>query len=226
MLAALSFKHIDVLTDNQAVAYLCTKSHFSKTDTRLVKFLAKFNCCASRIRKTRKNTRRSVGAGWQKDRLRDQFCNLSIDKSGRHGPTKIGWSQQLHPVCSPKEFFPSQVTLLLLLFAGTIFCEFLRFGKNRKIKYPQKFLPTHQAPWCVYHHKLRDVFHFGSCIIILFRSSLPFLFFLYVPSRPRKIDRLYYYGLGTRFGASRPFDHARSIAFRTFLRHFPAPVWD
>ena len=36
-------------------------------------------------------------------------------------------------------------TLLLLLFAGTVFCEFLRFGKNRKIKYPQKFLPTHQA---------------------------------------------------------------------------------
>ena len=36
-------------------------------------------------------------------------------------------------------------TLLLLLFAGTIFCEFLRFGKNRKFKYPQKFLPTHQA---------------------------------------------------------------------------------
>ena len=35
------------------------------------------------------------------------------------------------------------LTLLLLLFAGTIFCEFLRFGKNRKIKYPQKFLPTH-----------------------------------------------------------------------------------
>ena len=28
-------------------------------------------------------------------------------------------------------------TLLLLLFAGTIFCEFLRFGKNRKIKYPK-----------------------------------------------------------------------------------------
>ena len=43
--------------------------------------------------------------------------------------------------------FPPEIaaTLLLLLFAGTIFCEFLRFGKNRKIKYPQKFLPTHQA---------------------------------------------------------------------------------
>ena len=36
-------------------------------------------------------------------------------------------------------------TLLLLLFAGTVFCEFLRFGKIRKIKYPQKFLPTYQG---------------------------------------------------------------------------------
>ena len=33
--------------------------------------------------------------------------------------------------------------LLLLLFAGTIFCDFNR--KNRKIKYPQNFLPTHRA---------------------------------------------------------------------------------
>ena len=39
------------------------------------------------------------------------------------------------------------------------------------------------------------------------------------------IDRLYYYGPGTRFGASRPFDHARSIAFCTFLRHFLGPAW-
>ena len=45
--------------------------------------------------------------------------------------------------------FLSRITLLLLLFAVTIFCEFLRFGKNRKIKYPQKFLPTYQAPWCI-----------------------------------------------------------------------------
>ena len=37
------------------------------------------------------------------------------------------------------------ITLMLLLFAGTIFCEFLRFWKNRKIKYPQKFLPTHRT---------------------------------------------------------------------------------
>ena len=51
-------------------------------------------------------------------------------------------------------------TLLLLLFAGTIFCEFLRFGKNRKIKYPQKILPTYQAPWCICHIKLRDDFPF------------------------------------------------------------------
>ena len=42
------------------------------------------------------------------------------------------------------------------------------------------------------------------------------------------IDRLYYYGLGTRFGASRPFDHgihARSIAFCTFRRHFLGQAW-
>ena len=36
------------------------------------------------------------------------------------------------------------------------------------------------------------------------------------------IDRLYYYGLGTRFGASRPFEHARSIDFCTFWRTFLA----
>ena len=65
-------------------------------------------------------------------------------------------------------------TLLLLFFAGTIFCEFLRFGKNRKNKYPQNFLPTHLALWCMYNHKLRDVCHFGTCIIILFWSFLPF----------------------------------------------------
>ena len=58
-------------------------------------------------------------------------------------------------------------TLLLLLFAGTIFCEFLRFGKNRKNKYPQKLLPTYLALWYMYYHKLRDVCHFGTCIIIL-----------------------------------------------------------
>ena len=39
------------------------------------------------------------------------------------------------------------------------------------------------------------------------------------------IDRLYYYSPGTRFGASRPFDHARSIAFCTFLRHFLGVAW-
>ena len=40
-------------------------------------------------------------------------------------------------------------TLMLLLFAGTIFCEFLRFWKNRKIKYPQKFLSTHRTLWLI-----------------------------------------------------------------------------
>ena len=39
------------------------------------------------------------------------------------------------------------------------------------------------------------------------------------------IDRLFYYGPGTRFGASRPFDCARSIAFCTFLRHFLCLAW-
>ena len=77
--------------------------------------------------------------------------------------------------------------LLLLLFAGTIFCEFLRFGKNRKIKYPQKFLPTYQAPWCIYNHKLRDDFPFWirHNLSLLIISAFPF--FLPVPSRARKV---------------------------------------
>ena len=76
---------------------------------------------------------------------------------------------RLHQFCLP-------FTLLLLLFAGTIFCEFLRFGKNCKIKYPQNFLPTH-------------IWHCGDgwpllerMLIILFWSFLPFLFFFPVPS--------------------------------------------
>ena len=69
-------------------------------------------------------------------------------------------------------------TLLLLLFAGIIFCEFLRFGKNRKIKYPQKFLPTYQAPWFIYNHKLRDdypfwIMHNLSLLIVSAFSFLP-----------------------------------------------------
>ena len=83
-------------------------------------------------------------------------------------------------------------TLLLLLFAGTIFCEFLRFGKNRKIKYPQKFLPTHLALWCKYNHKLRDVCHFRACIIILFWSFMPFLFLFPLPSRACESDVWWY----------------------------------
>ena len=42
---------------------------------------------------------------------------------------------------------------------------------------------------------------------------------------PVGIVRLYYYSPGTRFGASRPFDHTRSIAFCTFLRHFLGLAW-
>ena len=78
-------------------------------------------------------------------------------------------------------------TLLLLLFAGTIFCEFLRFGENRKIKYPQNFLPTYQALWCMHNHKLRDVFYFGTCITILFWSFMTF----FLPSRAITSSRKY-----------------------------------
>ena len=69
------------------------------------------------------------------------------------------------------------ITLLLLLFAGSIFCEFLRFGKNCKIKYPQKCLPTYQAPWCIYNHKLRDDFSFWikHDLSLLFVSAFSFL---------------------------------------------------
>ena len=84
----------------------------------------------------------------------------------------------------------NESTLLLLLFAGTIFCEFLRFGKNRKIKYSQKFLPTYQAPW--YNHYLRDDFPFwirhNLSLLIIFA----FPFFLPVPSRARKSDVWWY----------------------------------
>ena len=75
-------------------------------------------------------------------------------------------------------------TLLLLLFAGTIFCEFLRFGKNRKNKYPQKFLPTHQA--C--NIKSETGFPFWNMHNHSLWSFLPFLFFLSVPSRARESD--------------------------------------
>ena len=84
-------------------------------------------------------------------------------------------------------------TLLLLLFAGTIFCEFLRFGKNRKNKYPQKFLPTHLALWCMYNHKLRDVCHFGTCVLILNSIVSTFLYFFPVPSRACKSDARWWY---------------------------------
>ena len=92
------------------------------------------------------------------------------------------WNDQILPSPIIWLFFPSKkwiklipkTTLLLLLFAGTIFCDFFAIGKNRKNKYPQKFLPTHLALWCMYSHKLRDVCHFGTSIIILFWSFLPF----------------------------------------------------
>ena len=40
------------------------------------------------------------------------------------------------------------------------FANFCDLEKNRKIKYPQKFLPSHQD-------KLRDVFHFGTAFSFL-----------------------------------------------------------
>ena len=97
--------------------------------------------------------------------------------------SQIAWEMPSNPT-------GRQFTLLLLLFAGTIFCEFLRFGKNRKIKYPQKFLPTYQAPW--YNHYLRDDFPFrirhNLSLLIIFA----FPFFLPVPSRARKNDVWWY----------------------------------
>ena len=71
-------------------------------------------------------------------------------------------------------------TLLLLLFAGTIFCEFLRFGKNRKIKYPQKFLPT------IRHH---GVYTITNCVMFSpLEHALSFFFDcfrVFFPSFPR-----------------------------------------
>ena len=81
------------------------------------------------------------------ERIKLRKIQLAFDRDRTHG---------LRIFNSAKLWY--QHTLLLLLFAGTIFCEFLRFEKIRKIKYPQKFLPTYQAPWCFYNHKLRDDF--------------------------------------------------------------------
>ena len=62
---------------------------------------------------------------------------------GCNGSATFLLAFQTRYVAHAGQLGPDSTTLLLLLFAGTIFCEFLRFGKNRKIKYPQKFLPTH-----------------------------------------------------------------------------------
>ena len=43
--------------------------------------------------------------------------------------------------------------------------------------------------------------------------------------RQNSTDQLYYFSPGTRFGASRPFDLARSIAFCSFLRPFLGLAW-
>ena len=79
-------------------------------------------------------------------------------------------------------------TLLLLLFAGTIFCEFLRFRKKRKL--PAKISTNISGGVYTITNRLRDVFHFATCIIIIILSwsFLPFLFFFPVPSRARESD--------------------------------------
>ena len=50
--------------------------------------------------------------------------------------------------------------------------------KNRKIKYPQIFLPTYQAPWYMHNHKLRDdipfwIIHNPSLLTVSAFSFLP-----------------------------------------------------
>ena len=63
----------------------------------------------------------------------------------------------------------STCTLLLLLFAGTIFCEILRFGKSQNLV-PAKITTntSRSGTLGVHIHTLRVVFYFGTSIIILF----------------------------------------------------------
>ena len=81
-----------------------------------------------------------------------------------------------HSVCE-HDVAVTEITLLLLLFAGTIFCEFLRFGKIRKIKYLQKFLPTYQVLRCTRLQSQTLVTnsgmgcHISTCFAILFIVS-------------------------------------------------------
>ena len=56
--------------------------------------------------------------------------------------------------------------LIVTIICGYYILRIFAIWKNRKNKYPQKFLPTRLALWCMYNHKLRDVCHFGTCIII------------------------------------------------------------
>ena len=124
------------------------------------------------FRKNKGALRWEVGAAWWAFRAR---CNSRLVQHFivlRRRTCRL--LMVLHFIVLRRRTCTDGTALLLLLFAGTIFCEFLRFGKIRKNKYPQKFLPTHLALWCIYNHKLRDVCHFGTCIIILFWSFLPF----------------------------------------------------
>ena len=48
--------------------------------------------------------------------------------------------------------------LVVTIICGYYIWRIFAIWKNRKIKYPQKFLPTHQALWRIHNHKLCDVF--------------------------------------------------------------------
>ena len=71
-------------------------------------------------------------------------------------------------------------TLMLLSFAGTIFCEFLRFGINRKINYPQKFLPMlyirHSGVYTIKNYVMFSIWeHALSISFDRFFSAISFL---------------------------------------------------
>ena len=70
-------------------------------------------------------------------------------------------------------------TLLLLLFAGTIFCEILRFGKIANLSTRKNFYKHIRHPGVYTITNCVMIFHFGSCVISLliifafFFSSFP-----------------------------------------------------
>ena len=84
----------------------------------------------------------------------------------------------VHWQATAEQFFFSKFNMHVLFILYLIVAYFANFcdsEKIRKIKYPQKFLPTHWALWCIDKHKLH-VFHFGTCIItLLIVSAFSFL---------------------------------------------------